>query len=126
MANPARLNGSGIWLTTRPRRQKLTAARQRPGRPPPGHLIRRLRQVIQYRLLPSVRWADIPQPSSRDRSCPAAWQQYWQQSRQPSMYSAASGAHYPSSEGLARRLVVTMREQQGDTSQYGGTGEILT
>jgi hypothetical protein len=62
------------------------------------HLIRRLRQVVQYRLLPSVRWADIPQPSTRDRSCPAAWQQYWQQSRRPSMYSAASGAYYPSSE----------------------------
>jgi hypothetical protein len=27
--------------------------------------------------------------------------------------------------GLAGRLVVTMREQQGDTGQYGGTGEIL-
>jgi hypothetical protein len=28
--------------------------------------------------------------------------------------------------GPARRLVVTMREQQGDISQDGGTGEILT
>ena len=25
--------------------------------------------------MPSVRWADIPQPSTRDRRCPAAWQQ---------------------------------------------------
>jgi len=44
-------------------------------------LIRRLRHVVQNRLLPSVRWADILQPSTRDRRCPAAWQQYWQQSR---------------------------------------------
>jgi hypothetical protein len=44
-------------------------------------LIRRLRQVVQDRLLPSVRWADIPQLSAPDRRCPAAWQQYWQQLR---------------------------------------------
>ena len=25
--------------------------------------------------MPSVRWADIPQPSTRDGRCPAAWQQ---------------------------------------------------
>jgi len=29
----------------------------------------------------AVRWVDIPQLSIRDRRCPAAWQQYWQQSR---------------------------------------------
>jgi len=45
------------------------------------HLIRRLRQVVQNRLLLSVRWADISQLSTRDRRCPAAWQQYWQQWR---------------------------------------------
>jgi hypothetical protein len=45
------------------------------------HLIRRLRHIVQNRLLRSVRWADIPQLSTRDQRCPAAWQQYWQQSR---------------------------------------------
>ena len=57
-----------------------------PDRAQGGHdpLIRRLRQVVQVdHLLPSVRWADIPQPSTRDRRCPAAWLQYWQQSEQP-------------------------------------------
>ena len=44
-------------------------------------LIRRLRQVVQDRLLPSVRWADIPQLFTRDKRCPASWQQHWQQSR---------------------------------------------
>ena len=43
------------------------------------HLIRRHRQVVQDRLLPSVRWADIPQLSTQDWRCLAAWQQYWQQ-----------------------------------------------
>ena len=86
-------------------------------------------------------WADIPQLSTRDRRCPVAWQQYWQQSRPDSTDSrpsasfqaradasspAASDGSYPSSEASQERLVVTMREQQGDTSQYGGTGEILT
>jgi hypothetical protein len=41
--------------------------------------IRRLRQVVQDCLLQSVGWADIPQLSTRDKRCPAAWQQYWQQ-----------------------------------------------
>jgi hypothetical protein len=31
--------------------------------------------------LRSVRWADIPQLSTRDRRCPAAWLQSWLQSR---------------------------------------------
>ena len=44
-------------------------------------LIRRSRQVVQDRMLPSVCWADIPQLPTRDKRCPAAWQQYWQQSR---------------------------------------------
>ena len=66
------------------------------------HLIRRLRQVVQDRLMPSVRWADIPQPSTRDRRCPAAWQQYWQQSGpdgtdpRPSAFQAG---HIPSWRG---------------------------
>src|SRR2546423_8107967 len=47
----------------------------------PNLLIRRLGQAVQDRLLLSVRWADIPQLSTRDRRCPTAWQQYWQQSR---------------------------------------------
>jgi hypothetical protein len=29
----------------------------------------------------SVRCADIPELSAQERRCPAAWQQYWQQSR---------------------------------------------
>lgn len=45
---------------------------------------------------------------------------------QPSMSSAASGAPLPVVSGLARQLMITMREQQGDTSQGRGTGEILT
>ena len=40
--------------------------------PPGDDLIRRLRQVVQDRLVPSVRWADIPQLSTQDRRCPAA------------------------------------------------------
>jgi hypothetical protein len=24
-------------------------------------------------------WADVPELSARDRPCPVAWQQYWQQ-----------------------------------------------
>jgi len=53
-----------------------------PDRARGGHdpLIRRLRQVVQDRLLRSVCWADIPGLSVRDRRCPVAWQQYWQQS----------------------------------------------
>jgi hypothetical protein len=43
--------------------------------------IRRNRRIVQNRPLRFVRWADIPQLSTRDRCCPAAWQQYWQQSR---------------------------------------------
>jgi hypothetical protein len=39
------------------------------------HQIRRLRQAVQDRPLRSGRWAGIPQPSTRDRRCPAAWQQ---------------------------------------------------
>ena len=45
------------------------------------HLIRRSRHIVQDRPSLSVRWADIPELSARDRRCPAAWQQYWQQSR---------------------------------------------
>ena len=41
----------------------------------PNLLIRRSGQVVQDRPLRSVRWADIPQLSTRDRRCPAAWLQ---------------------------------------------------
>jgi len=53
-----------------------------PDRARGGHdpLIRRNRHILQERPLPSMRWADIPQLSTRDQRCPAAWQQYWQQS----------------------------------------------
>jgi hypothetical protein len=48
-----------------------------------GHdlLLRRRGRIVQGRPLRSVRWADIPQLSTRGKCCPAAWQQYWQQSR---------------------------------------------
>jgi hypothetical protein len=39
---------------------------------------------------------------------------------------AASDGSYPSSEASHDRLVVTMPEQQGDTSRSSGTAEILT
>ena len=44
-------------------------------------LIRRSRHIVQDRPSRSVRWADIPQPSTRDRRCPAPWLQSWLQSR---------------------------------------------
>jgi hypothetical protein len=46
----------------------------------PNLLIRRSGQAVQDRPLRSVRWADIPQLSVRDRCCPAAWLQSWLQS----------------------------------------------
>jgi hypothetical protein len=64
--------------------------------------IRRLRQVVQDRLLPSARWADIPQMSTRDRRCPPDWQQYRQQSRPSSTdprRSATEAGHIPSWRG---------------------------
>ena len=45
----------------------------------PNLLIRRSGQVVQDRLLPVMCWVDVPQLSALDRPCPAAWQQYWQQ-----------------------------------------------
>jgi hypothetical protein len=39
--------------------------------------------LIRDRPPRSVCWADIPQLSAWDASCPAAWQQRWQQSRHP-------------------------------------------
>ncbi len=44
----------------------MVAARAE-GLEPPGLLIRRCRQIVPNRRLLSVRWADIPQLSSRDR-----------------------------------------------------------
>jgi hypothetical protein len=51
----------------------------------PNLLIRRSRRIVQDRPLRSLRWANIPQPSTRDHRYPAAWQQYWQQSRWTSL-----------------------------------------
>jgi hypothetical protein len=48
-------------------------------------LIRGSGQVVHDRPSPVVRGADIAQPSARVRLCPAAWQQYWQQSRRPAL-----------------------------------------
>jgi hypothetical protein len=61
--------------------------------PLPGHPIRRSRHIVQDCPLRSVRWADIPQLSVRDRRCPAAWRRSWQRSR-PSAFQAG---HIPSS-----------------------------
>jgi len=71
-------------------------------------------------------WADIPQLSTRDRRCPVAWQQSRPnstdsrpsasfQARADALSPAASDGSYPSSEASQERLMVTMREQQGDT-----------
>ena len=49
--------------------------------------------------MPSVRWADIPELSARDRRCRPAWQQYWQQSppdRADPRPSAFQPGHIPS------------------------------
>jgi hypothetical protein len=54
------------------------------------HLIRRSRRIVQGRPLPSVCWADIPELYVRVRRCPAAWQQYWQQSLRPRYRSRPS------------------------------------
>jgi hypothetical protein len=45
------------------------------------HLFRRSGHIVPDRPLRSVPWADIPQLSTRDQRCPAAWQQDWQQSQ---------------------------------------------
>ena len=72
--------------------------------------IRRSGQVVQDRPLRSVRWADIPELSARDRRCPAAWQQYWQQSRRngadprPSAFQAG---HMPSWHGSCERYALS-------------------
>ena len=68
----------------------------------PSLQIRRSGRVVQDRPLRSVRWADIPQLSTQGGCCPAAWQQYWQQSRpngldpRPSVFQAG---HIPSWDG---------------------------
>src|ERR1700693_4193921 len=45
------------------------------------HQIRSSGHIVQDRPSWSVPWADIPEWSAHVRRCPAAWQQYWQQSR---------------------------------------------
>jgi hypothetical protein len=59
----------------------------------PSLLIRRSRHIVQDRPLLSVRWAYIPELSTRDRRCPAAWQQYWQQSRPKGSDPRSSAFH---------------------------------
>ena len=64
------------------------------------HLIRRSGHIVQDRPLRSVCWADIPELSVRVRRCPAAWQQYWQQSLRSRYWSRPSvfqAGHIPSS-----------------------------
>jgi hypothetical protein len=77
-------------------RVTVTVPERPPDRARGGHdpLIRRSGRVVQKRPLRSVRWADIPQLSTRGERRPAAWQQYWQQSRpngvdpRPSVFQA--------------------------------------
>jgi hypothetical protein len=69
-------------------------------------LFRRSRHIVQGRPLPSVCWADIPELSVRIRRCPAAWQQYWQQSlrsRYRSRPSVFQAGHIPSCYGFHER-----------------------
>jgi hypothetical protein len=71
----------------------------------PDLLIRRSGRVVQKRPLRSVRWADIPQLSTRGERRPAAWQQYWQQSRpngvdpRPSVFQAGHISSWAGSRG---------------------------
>jgi hypothetical protein len=65
------------------------------------HLLRRSGHIVQDCLLRSLCWADIPRLSAWDASCPAAWQQCWQQSR-PGAHprpSAFQAGHMPSWRG---------------------------
>jgi hypothetical protein len=69
--------------------------------------IRRNRRIVQDRPLLSVRWADIPQLSTRDEGCPAAWQQYWQRSQRNGLDprpSAFQAGHIPSCYESCERL----------------------
>jgi hypothetical protein len=45
------------------------------------HQIRRSGHIVQGRPPLAAGWADIPKSPIRVQCCPAAWQQYWQQSR---------------------------------------------
>jgi hypothetical protein len=75
----------------------------------PNLLIRRSGHIVQDRPLRSVCWADIPQLSARDASCPAAWQQCWQQSRRPGTdprLSAFQAGHIPSWRGSCERYAL--------------------
>lgn len=69
------------------------------------HLIRRSGHIVQDRLLWSLRWADIPQLSTRVGRCPAAWQQYWQQSQAPSRLNRSGLRVEPDRDALATRRV---------------------
>ena len=87
----------------------------------PNLLIRRSGRVVQNRPLRSARWADIPQLSARGGCCPAAWQQYWQQSRHsgtdprpsansPAIFRHAVGLAWPTPccLGAAAWILVTL------------------
>ena len=68
-------------------------------------LIRRSGHIAQDRPSLAARWADIPGLSARDRRCPAAWQQYWQQSRRDGTDprpSAFQAGHIPKSPDNVR------------------------
>jgi hypothetical protein len=73
----------------------------------PNLLIRRSRQVVQDCLLRSVRWADIPQLSTRNRCCPAAWQQSRRVGLDPRP-SASQAAHIPSWRGSRERSALSL------------------
>ena len=60
----------------------------------------RLRRFVQGRLLPSVRWGDIPQLSTRDRRRPAAWQQSRPNGTDPR--PSANGRTYPKLRRIVR------------------------
>jgi len=81
----------------------IPRAFRRPGRLLAAeHLFRSSRHIVQDRPSRSVPWAEIPQLSTRDQRCPAAWQQYWQQSRRNGLDprpSAFQAPHIPSWRG---------------------------
>ena len=79
-------------------------------------LIRRSRHIVQDRPSRFVRWADIPYLSARDRRCPVAWQQVWQQSARPPTVQepnriSSSERSRPDRFKLARRPRPVFRER---------------
>jgi hypothetical protein len=70
-------------------------------------LIRSSRHIVQDHSSRSVPWADIPQLSTQDRRCPAAWQQYWQQSRSQQLIQ------YPMLRSLVRACLTIFNGGSG-------------